>query len=67
MRNYGEKEREFYDAFRETKKPFQFVDLSNIFSDSKETLYVDHCHYNDLAAEKLAEKIFESVQPLLHK
>jgi lysophospholipase L1-like esterase len=67
MRTYGEKEREFFDAFRETEKPFQFVDLSNIFSDSKETLYIDHCHYNDLAAEKLAEKILESVQPLLHK
>jgi len=67
MRTYGQKEHEFYDAFRETEKPFQFVDLSNIFSESKETLYVDHCHYNDFAAEKVAEKILESIQPLLHK
>ena len=64
---YEEKEREFYEAFRETEKPFQFVDLSNIFSDSQETLYVDYCHYDDLAAEKLAEKIFNSVKPLLNK
>jgi len=67
MRIYGQKEHEFYDAFRETEKPFQFVDLSNIFSETKETLYIDHCHYNDLAAEKFAEKILESIQPLLHK
>lgn len=67
MRVYGQKEHEFYDAFRETNKPFQFVDLSNIFSESEETLYIDFCHYNNLAAEKLAEKIFESVQPLLNK
>ena len=67
MRLYGQKEHEFYDAFRETNKPFQFVDLSNIFADSEETLYVDNCHYNDFAAEKLANKMFESVQPLLKK
>jgi len=58
-------ENEFYDAFRKIEKPFQFIDLSNIFSESKETLYIDQCHYNDLAAEKFAEKIFESIQPLL--
>jgi len=67
LRAYGQNEREFYDAFRETEKPFQFVDLSNIFSETKETLYIDYCHYNDLAAEKFAEKILESIQPLLHK
>ena len=67
MLAYRQKERDFYDAFNKTEKPFQFVDLSNIFSEAEETLYVDHCHYNDLAAEKLAEKIFESVQPLLNK
>ena len=67
MLAYRQKERDFYDAFNKTEKPFQFVDLSNIFSEAEETLYVDHCHYNDLAAAKLAEKIFESVQPLLNK
>jgi len=67
LRTYGQNEHEFYDAFRETEKPFQFVDLSNIFSETQETLYIDYCHYNDLAAEKLAEKILESIQPLLHK
>lgn len=67
LRTYGQNEHEFYDAFRETEKPFQFVDLSNIFSETKETLYIDYCHYNDLAAEKFAEKILESIQPLLHK
>lgn len=67
LQAYGQNEREFYDAFRETEKPFQFVDLSDIFSETEETLYIDHCHYNDLAAEKLAEKILESIQPLLYK
>ena len=60
-------ENEFYDAFRKNEKPFQFIDLSNIFSESNETLYIDQCHYNDLAAEKFAEKIFGSIQPLLLK
>jgi hypothetical protein len=67
LQTYGQNEREFYHAFRETEKPFQFVDLSNIFSETKETLYIDYCHYNDLAAEKFAEKILDSIQPLLHK
>jgi lysophospholipase L1-like esterase len=67
LQTYGQNEREFYDAFRKTEKPFQFVDLSNIFSETKETLYIDYCHYNDLAAEKFAEKILDSIQPLLHK
>jgi len=58
-------EHEFYDAFRKAEKPFQFIDLSHIFADSNETLYIDQCHYNDLAAEKFAEKIFETIQPIL--
>jgi lysophospholipase L1-like esterase len=59
------KEHEFYEAFRETEKPFHFIDLSDVFSDSKETLYIDYCHYNDEAAAKLAEKIFDSIKPIL--
>ncbi len=55
----------FYETFRKTEKPFQFIDLSGIFAESKETLYIDHVHYNDLAAEMFAENIFESIQPIL--
>jgi hypothetical protein len=36
-----------------------------LFAESNETLYIDHCHYNDLAAEMFAENIFESIQPSL--
>ena len=64
---YRQNEETFYNALREIEKPFHFIDLSNIFFKSNETLYVDHCHYNDLAAEKLAENIFESIEPLLLK
>ena len=56
---------EFYDAFRKTEKPFQYIDLTDIFSSSSETLYIDPYHYNDLAAEMLAEKIFDSIEPIL--
>ena len=62
---YRQSEHEFYDAFRKTEKPFQFIDLTGAFAESTETLYIDQCHYNDLGAEKLAEKIFESIRPLL--
>jgi hypothetical protein len=55
----------FYETFRKIEKPFKFVDLSGIFAESNETLYIDHCHYNDLAAEMFAENIFESIQPSL--
>lgn len=64
---YRRNEEEFYDALREIKKPFHFIDLSGIFLESNETLYIDNCHYNDLAAEEFAEKIFESIQPLVLK
>ena len=64
---YRQNEEAFYVALREIEKPFPFIDLSKVFLESNETLYVDHCHYNDLAAEKLAEKIFESIEPLLKK
>ena len=67
FKQYRQNEDEFYDAFREIEKPFRFIDLSNIFLESNETLYLDNCHYNDLAAEKFAEKIFESIQPVLRK
>lgn len=64
---YRQKENEFYSALREIEKPFHFIDLSNIFLESSETLYIDNCHYNDMGAEKFAEKIFESIRPMLHK
>ena len=60
-------EHEFYDAFRKNKKTFNFIDLSNIFLENNETLYIDQCHYNDLGAEKLAERVFESIKPFLHE
>ena len=65
IEKYRRNEHEFYDSFREEIKPFQFIDLSNIFFEYNETLYIDQCHYNDLGAEKLAEKVLESIQPLL--
>ena len=58
---------QYYEAYRKTEKPFQFIDLSGIFAESNDTLYIDHCHYNDLAAEKFAENIFESIQPSLQR
>jgi lysophospholipase L1-like esterase len=67
MEVYRRKEHDFYDTFLATEKPFQLIDLSNIFSESNETLYIDQCHYNDLGAKKFAEKIFESIKPLLHE
>jgi hypothetical protein len=67
IRAYRQKENEFYSAFRQVEKPFDIIDLSNIFLESKETLYIDNCHYNDAGAELFAEKIFESVRPLLLK
>ena len=67
MEKYRQNENEFYDAFRKTDKPFQFIDLSNIFLEDNETLYIDQCHYNDLGAEKLAEKVLESIRPILYE
>lgn len=57
----------YYEAYRKTEKPFEFIDLSGIFAESKNTLYIDHLHYNDLAAEKFAENIVESIQPTLYQ
>jgi lysophospholipase L1-like esterase len=67
MEKYRRHEHEFYNAFRKIEKPFHFVDLSSIFSESNETLYIDQCHYNDLAAEKFAERILASIQPFLEE
>ena len=67
LKTYEQSQDQFYQAFRKTQKPFQFIDLSGIFAQSNETLYIDHCHYNDLAAEKFAERIFESIQPALQQ
>jgi hypothetical protein len=58
---------QYYEAFRKTDKPFQFIDLSEIFAEFDDSLYIDHCHYNDLAAEKFAEIIFESILPSLQQ
>jgi lysophospholipase L1-like esterase len=67
LKTYRQAQDQYYEAFRKTQKPFQFIDLSGIFAESNDTLYIDHVHYNDLAAEKFAENIFESIQPSLQR
>lgn len=65
LQTHRQNQDKYYEAFRKTEKPFPFIDLSGIFEEPNDTLYVDHVHYNDLAAEKFAEHIFESIQPTL--
>jgi hypothetical protein len=67
LKTYQLNKDRFYEIFRKTEKPFQFIDLSGIFAEYNDTLYIDHVHYNDLAAEKFAENIFESIQPSLQR
>jgi hypothetical protein len=67
IQEYRNKEFAFYNAYRAISKPFQFVDLSGTFSNFRETLYIDSCHYNDHASEKLSEKILESIESLLQR
>jgi hypothetical protein len=67
IQEYRNKEFAFYNAYSAISKAFQFVDLSGIFSNFRETLYIDSCHYNDHASEKLSEKILESIESLLQR
>ena len=67
IQEYRNKEFAFYNAYSAISKPFQFVDLSGTFSNFRETLYIDSCHYNDHASEKLSEKILESIESLLQR
>jgi hypothetical protein len=65
IKTYQLNQDRFYENFRKAEKPFKFIDLSGIFAESNETLYIDQCHYNDLAAEMFAENIYRSIQPSL--
>lgn len=42
-----------------------FMDLSRAGEGLQEISYVDLCHYNGFFAEKIAEKIFHNIQPVL--
>lgn len=39
-----------------------FYDLSKMFAEEKETLYLDTCHYNDLANELIADHLVELIE-----
>ncbi len=52
-----------YERIRSIPKTFSFNDLSNVFQDPDATLYVDYCHYNDEAAQGLAEAVVELILP----
>lgn len=42
------------------------VNLTRLFKDESETLFVDSCHYNDLGAEKIARAFVPLVAQALH-
>ncbi len=60
-------ENSFYKRIRKAQKSFTFVDLSLLFEDSVESLYIDKCHYNDRGALLLADRVLEAIKPSLSK
>jgi len=55
----------FYRDLRRLPKPFRCVDLSGLLDDVPETLYVDHCHYNDRGAYLIAQAAYEQIAETL--
>lgn len=46
-------------------KDSTFIDISNVFDNSDQTIYIDFCHTGELGNQLVANKIFEYIQPLL--
>jgi hypothetical protein len=50
-------ERDHFKHIRATPKSFKFIDLTAVFDNSNESMYIDHCHYLDRGAEVLAHAV----------
>jgi len=58
LKYYKEYEKLFFNEVNNKEKPFPFYDARYIFSENLKTLhYVDNIHYNDEAADALADYI----------
>lgn len=61
----------FYERLREVYRieardhPGRVLDESRLFSSDKETIYIDHCHYNDRGADILARELARPVYAAL--
>ncbi|MBF0193627.1 MAG: hypothetical protein HQL71_03675 [Magnetococcales bacterium] len=62
LKVYGQK---FYDGFVNIEKDYAFHDITNIFDDTKESMFVDMFTYNGPGAKRVAEEIFKNIEPTL--
>lgn len=57
LERYRRYEAEFYQALRARPKPYRFQDLSALFDDVDETIYVDNVHYVDAGTDRIAAAV----------
>ena len=63
----GEYEIKFFNQLKIIPKDYDFYDLTYIFNDNRETMFVDMDHYNDEGALKVAQEIFQRIKPMINK
>jgi hypothetical protein len=62
------RERILRNVKEEQKKvPFTFYDLSGIFNDSKDAVYTDYIHVNDISNKKIAVTICDHLMETIKK
>ena len=44
---------------------YNFINLGEMFSDTKEPMYIDYCHLGEVGNGRVAEKMFQDVYPLI--
>ena len=44
---------------------YNFINLSEIFSDTKEPMYIDYCHLGEIGNSRVTEKMFQDIYPLI--
>jgi len=44
---------------------YNFINLGEMFSDTKEPMYIDYCHLGEVGNGRVTEKMFQDVYPLI--
>ena len=57
--------RAFFMEFDVAEKDFTYSDITHSFDGINESLFLDWVHYNDVAAQKVAEIVYSHIEPAI--
>ena len=58
---------DYFRQFSISKADYSRIDLSNMFRFSRKDLFIDPCHWNDVACQLIAEAVYDAVAKTMFK